>query len=393
MQIPGPDRTGREAILRIHTQRMHQAGRIETPPPDENPSSALASDGDGGYDALVSSLAAVSDGFTGAELAGLVRAAASYALERAVGGGSGDGNASTAAAACRVTAEDFGRGLADVTRSKSPSERPPPPLQGEGTLLTPPTSALAAGGAGGQGVGAMAGSLSEVGVDGGVGQAEGAKLKPTAEAAAAAASVAAARLDSDIGGTLSAEVRQSNRVESLLLCFGLLFLSVEQKKRRAKVGWRYIVVPLVATEYFRRAALDHYSSVLILSASGAMLRPRPCPCPRTPFPRNDKVCRMLFYSPVVFIDPNGGTAPPPPCAPREYARSPTRPVSRPCACLFQRVIVVLDSRPPRAPRYVVRHPSGHQPLLNAFWRHPLADCGSFHPLANCVLRCPRAERA
>ncbi|CAN0468350.1 unnamed protein product, partial [Hapterophycus canaliculatus] len=92
VHIPGPDASGREAILRIHTRRMHRAGRIETLRPDaEKENSAQdgrdgggggGGDDDDGYEALVSSLAAATDGFTGAELAGLVRAAASYALER-----------------------------------------------------------------------------------------------------------------------------------------------------------------------------------------------------------------------------------------------------------------------------------------------------------------------
>ncbi|CAN0080813.1 unnamed protein product, partial [Laminaria digitata] len=227
VQIPGPDRTGRDAILRIHTQRMHQAGRIETPPPDATtPASASPASGGGGgsgYDALVSSLAAVTDGFTGAELAGLVRAAASYALERAVGGSgggggggdntSGTGSGSGIVADCRVTAEDFGRGLADVARSKSPTAA---------AELTP--SRAEEGGMSEEGVGAGAGvgvearagaSSDDGGVDGGgVGRVgAGGKSKPAA--AAVAASVAAARLDSDVGGSLSPEDLES--VQKLLL--------------------------------------------------------------------------------------------------------------------------------------------------------------------------------
>lgn len=104
---------------------MNEAGRIDTPAADD---ATVSGDGGGaGYEGLISSLAAVTDGFTGAELAGLVRAAASYALERAVSGG----DRTSAAANCKVTAEDFGRGLADVNRSKISVDGP---IKGSKTL-------------------------------------------------------------------------------------------------------------------------------------------------------------------------------------------------------------------------------------------------------------------
>lgn len=194
VHIPGPDQSGREAILRIHTQRMHQAGRIDAPPPADVESKS----GDG-YSALVSSLAAATDGFTGAELAGLVRAAASYALERAVGGG---GGSEAAAAGCRVTAEDFGRGLADVTRSKSSADVSAPggAARRKAAGAWPPAAARPER-EGGNTIGAAVGAA-----------AEGGAREPDATAAAAtsvsAAAVAAARSEGEIGGSLSPEVRQ-----------------------------------------------------------------------------------------------------------------------------------------------------------------------------------------
>lgn len=206
--IPGPDLAGRETILRIHTQRMHEAGRIETPPPDAatSPSTpATAADDTAGYDALVSSLASVTDGFTGAELAGLVRAAASYALERAVGAAAEGSNGGNVAAECRVTAEDFGRGLSDVLRSKPSSAERPAPRREMGTpsARTVDWEGVADGAAppveGEQGWGA---GLPEVASD-----ASGPAAHAAKSTAAAAAAVTAARLESDIEGSLSQQVR------------------------------------------------------------------------------------------------------------------------------------------------------------------------------------------
>lgn len=204
VQIPGPDLAGREAILRIHTRRMYEAERIDIPPPDQKspaspPAHAANANGgnDNGYDSLVSSLAAVTDGFTGAELAGLVRAAASYALERAVSGGGGDGG--SGARGCRVTAEDFGQGLADVSRSKSSGERP---STGTEEVLAAAAAPAVVDGGREKAVGGAVGDAD----GGGVGRPRAAVAKSTA---AAVAAVAAARLEDDIGGSLSPQVRRS----------------------------------------------------------------------------------------------------------------------------------------------------------------------------------------
>ncbi|CAM9883909.1 unnamed protein product, partial [Discosporangium mesarthrocarpum] len=75
------------------------------------------------YDRLLSTLAGLCMGLTGAELAGLVRSAASYALERSVsgvgadigaGGGAGAGAGISGVSECVVGPEDLSRGLADV---------------------------------------------------------------------------------------------------------------------------------------------------------------------------------------------------------------------------------------------------------------------------------------
>ncbi|CAM9901125.1 unnamed protein product, partial [Scytosiphon promiscuus] len=222
VHIPGPDASGREAILRIHTRRMHRAGRIETVRPDSEKENG---GGDDGYETLVSSLAAATEGFTGAELAGLVRAAASYALERAVGGGGGGG-----AAGCRVTSEDFARGLADVTRSKSSADQS---KKGGAKGFSRAAAAAAgvgataatAGGSGERSDGAtsidstasakaVAPGEARAGGDGGGVSPRGRSAAAVAQSISATA-VAAARSEGGIGGSLSPEDLES--IQQLLL--------------------------------------------------------------------------------------------------------------------------------------------------------------------------------
>lgn len=218
MHIPGPDEAGREAILRIHTQRMHEAGRIDTPPPDANKNGG-GGGGDGGdgagadgYDSLVSSLAAVTDGFTGAELAGLVRAAASYALERAVGSAG-----ESEAAGCRVTAEDFGRGLADVTRSKSSAGKSASGGAGDEAAAAAAAAAAAMeeeeeGRASTDDVSSVGSAAAAGGGPRESGEKEAASPRQVTPGAVSKPSVSAytveaARAEGGIGGKLSAQVR------------------------------------------------------------------------------------------------------------------------------------------------------------------------------------------
>lgn len=72
LRVELPDLKGRRDILRIHTRQMKQSGGLSKAAED-----LLEDLGDKG-------LPASSDKFTGAELAGLVRSAASYALARSV---------------------------------------------------------------------------------------------------------------------------------------------------------------------------------------------------------------------------------------------------------------------------------------------------------------------
>ena len=70
IRVPPPDAAGRAEILSIHLRRMYETGRLE------------GVHDEAGLQRLVAGLANESEGMSGAELAGIVRAAASRALER-----------------------------------------------------------------------------------------------------------------------------------------------------------------------------------------------------------------------------------------------------------------------------------------------------------------------
>lgn len=109
LEIRAPDAAGRLDILRIHLRRLRNAGRL----------APAAWDG-------LERLAGATAGFTGAELAGLVRCAASYALERsldaaqraAAAGGDAEA-AGRAAAGMRVEEGDVRRALEEVSESRA----------------------------------------------------------------------------------------------------------------------------------------------------------------------------------------------------------------------------------------------------------------------------------
>eukprot|EP00908_Phaeocystis_cordata_P013635 Transcript_2470.p1 GENE.Transcript_2470~~Transcript_2470.p1 ORF type:complete len:763 (-),score=372.96 Transcript_2470:127-2292(-) len=93
VQISLPDESGRLQILKIHTNKMSEAGYL-----------------DEGVD--LPELAAGSKNFSGAEIEGLVKSASSYALARTTGGG--DNLKKIDLSALKVMREDFLRGLTEV---------------------------------------------------------------------------------------------------------------------------------------------------------------------------------------------------------------------------------------------------------------------------------------
>jgi vesicle-fusing ATPase len=93
LKVELPDRAGRRDILRIHTRQMKEQN-------------ALSQDAiDIIEDLSDEGMGALTDKFTGAELAGLVRSAASFALANALDDESSDG---------LVTVDDLGRALKEV---------------------------------------------------------------------------------------------------------------------------------------------------------------------------------------------------------------------------------------------------------------------------------------
>lgn len=114
----------RISILKVHLNSMMESGRllVSDPPPSTAAarvleSGALSNEEQGrllSFEQLVDLLAVESDGFTGASLAAVARAAASHALERAVmeiqdGGSIAD---------CLVTQEDFELAIDDCIESE-----------------------------------------------------------------------------------------------------------------------------------------------------------------------------------------------------------------------------------------------------------------------------------
>mmetsp|Transcript_9808 Transcript_9808/g.32710 ORF Transcript_9808/g.32710 Transcript_9808/m.32710 type:complete len:366 (-) Transcript_9808:302-1399(-) len=111
-----PEATGRAAILRIHLERMRDSGRLAL---DGGAAAGgectLERVDERAFGVWVEGLAAQTEGFSGAAISGLVRAAVARALDRAV---SLDNTAG-----CRVTGADFGAAIADLRSSSLELER------------------------------------------------------------------------------------------------------------------------------------------------------------------------------------------------------------------------------------------------------------------------------
>ena len=116
----------RISILKVHATDMHRAGRVLVR--DAPDGSAAAQQADNkkellSYDELLESLAGKCDGFSGASLAGVARAAASHALERAVEDFSQHYTEGRSLLHdCVVTIGDFDSAVADVLESRGGSD-------------------------------------------------------------------------------------------------------------------------------------------------------------------------------------------------------------------------------------------------------------------------------
>ena len=142
VEVPPPKTIAqRQSILKVHTKNMHKAGRllVSNPPADSAAANYIRQNPypEGielvSYEDLLLDIAQRCDDFSGAAIAGVARAAASHALERAVNefsetvagdGRSSDasGRSSTSINDCLVTIEDFLEAIADVQESMGDSD-------------------------------------------------------------------------------------------------------------------------------------------------------------------------------------------------------------------------------------------------------------------------------
>jgi SpoVK/Ycf46/Vps4 family AAA+-type ATPase len=108
----------RLSILKVHTRHMHAAGRLLVrDAPEGCAASRYSNKGLPSYDELLQTLAVECDGFSGALLAGVARAAASHALERAVEEFTLHAEKGSLLEDCVVTKEDFTSAIQDVKNS------------------------------------------------------------------------------------------------------------------------------------------------------------------------------------------------------------------------------------------------------------------------------------
>lgn len=121
IEVPPPKTVEqRISIIKVHTGSMFEAGRVLV---SDAPSGTAAarrlekegSDGFLSYDQILNLLAVECDGMSGAMLAGIARAAASHALERAVCNFAEDDISSMLD--CLVTQADFEKAIEDVLNS------------------------------------------------------------------------------------------------------------------------------------------------------------------------------------------------------------------------------------------------------------------------------------
>jgi len=125
IEVPKPrSKEQRISILRVHLESMMASGRVLVSDPPPGTAAARVLDSGSlseadvqrllSFDQLVDLLAVESEGFTGASLAAVARAAASHALERAVF----DIQKGASIADCLVTKEDFELAIDDCIESK-----------------------------------------------------------------------------------------------------------------------------------------------------------------------------------------------------------------------------------------------------------------------------------
>jgi ATP-dependent 26S proteasome regulatory subunit len=119
VEVPPPTTNEqRESILKVHTKHMQNSGRLfVSNAPDGSAAARQKTENLLSYEELLETLAEECDGFSGASLAGVARAAASHALERAVEEFTQHTESASLLRDCVVTKEDFDCAMQDVRDS------------------------------------------------------------------------------------------------------------------------------------------------------------------------------------------------------------------------------------------------------------------------------------
>lgn len=120
IEVPPPKTIEQKvSILNVHTRHMFQSGRLLVhDAPIGSAAASLVNDSIPKYNEFLIILANKCEGFSGASLAGVARAAASHALERAVeeftSSSSPTNNGRSLLTDCVVTSDDFNAALNDI---------------------------------------------------------------------------------------------------------------------------------------------------------------------------------------------------------------------------------------------------------------------------------------
>jgi vesicle-fusing ATPase len=126
VEVPPPRTLSqRISILKVHTKHMHKAGRLLVrDAPEESAAWRQEQDQDvlPLYSELLERLAEECEGFSGAMIAGVCRAAASHALERAVEEFVSNSGATSLLDECVVSQEDFQEAMEDVRKGLGDSD-------------------------------------------------------------------------------------------------------------------------------------------------------------------------------------------------------------------------------------------------------------------------------
>ena len=111
VEVGKPDEDGRGQILRIHAEKMRDSGRLalEGHATGTDGECSLERVDDVTYADWITSIAQKTEGFSGAAMAAVVRAAVARALDRSV--------SSENLSLCQVTDDDFGEAITDVRQS------------------------------------------------------------------------------------------------------------------------------------------------------------------------------------------------------------------------------------------------------------------------------------